>query len=104
MAAAAKRVVVRRSMHARKQYDLGGVWVEIVKPVHNPEFCAHCTRIRLTADGKLKPCLMRNDNLVDLRAALSTRSREALVKAFKEAVARREPFFGFAAPGCPLSR
>lgn len=104
LAAGAKRIVVRHSMHARKQYDLGGVWVEVVKPMHNPEFCAHCTRIRVTADGKLKPCLMRNDNLVDLRSALAASNDRALEEAFREAVARREPFFGFAAPGCPLSR
>lgn len=104
LAARAEEVVVRHSMHARRQYRIGDAWVELVKPMHNPEFCAHCTRIRLTADGKLKPCLMRNDNLVDLVPALASGSDEELVNAFKEAVARREPFFGRAAPGCPLSR
>ncbi|HID73403.1 TPA: GTP 3',8-cyclase MoaA, partial [Candidatus Micrarchaeota archaeon] len=100
----AEEVVVRYSMHARRQYRIGDVWVEVVKPMHNPEFCAHCTRMRVTADGKLKPCLMRNDNLVDLTPALASGSDEELVRAFEEAVARREPFFGRAAPGCPLSR
>jgi cyclic pyranopterin phosphate synthase len=32
-------------------------------------FCDTCNRFRLTADGKLRPCLLRDDE-VDLRAAL----------------------------------
>ena len=50
---------ISREMHNRKQYDLGGVLVEAVRPFHN-QFCENCTRLRVTSDGKLKPCLMRN--------------------------------------------
>jgi len=32
-------------------------------------FCGDCNRLRLTADGKLRPCLLRDDE-IDLRAAL----------------------------------
>jgi GTP 3',8-cyclase len=32
-------------------------------------FCAQCNRLRLTADGRLRPCLLA-DNELDLRAAL----------------------------------
>jgi cyclic pyranopterin phosphate synthase len=32
-------------------------------------FCDQCNRLRLTADGKLRPCLLRDDE-IDLRAAL----------------------------------
>ncbi|MGQ9517996.1 MAG: GTP 3',8-cyclase MoaA, partial [Anaerolineae bacterium] len=32
-------------------------------------FCFHCNRLRLTADGKLRPCLL-SDREVDIRAAL----------------------------------
>ncbi|MFN4133877.1 MAG: hypothetical protein ACK4GQ_05880, partial [Candidatus Hadarchaeales archaeon] len=67
--------------------------VEIVRPMHNSEFCAHCTRLRLTPDGKLKPCLMRGDNLVDLQESLSRKDLEKLRKLFLQAVDRREPFF-----------
>jgi len=53
----------------------------------NSEFCAHYTRLRLTSDGKLKPCLMRNDNLVDVLTPLRRgASREKLRKLFLEAV------------------
>lgn len=32
-------------------------------------FCFHCNRLRLTADGKLRPCLL-SDQEIDIRAAL----------------------------------
>ncbi len=90
----AVKIEVRKYMHNRRQYDLGDVKVEIVKPVNNPDFCMHCTRLRVTADGKLKPCLMRNDNLVDVLEALrSNASDEELIKLFIKAIEAREPYF-----------
>jgi cyclic pyranopterin phosphate synthase len=62
----ALRIEKRRFMQNRRIYYLPDVTVELVPPIENSEFCLHCTRIRLTSDGKLKPCLMRNDNLVDI--------------------------------------
>lgn len=62
--------------------------------MHNTVFCANCNRLRLTSDGKLKPCLMRDDNLIPL-ADLIRRGepRERLMEAFREAVALREPYW-----------
>ncbi len=54
------------------------LWVEFVKPMRNSEFCNHCTRIRVTSTGELKPCLMRDDNHIDIKEALEkggTRTR-----------------------------
>ena len=84
----ATRVVTRR-MHHRKKYCLDGAEVEVVRPLHNTEFCGFCNRLRVTSDGKLKPCLLRSDNLVDIQGK---HGRE-LDDAFKEAVSRRKPFF-----------
>jgi cyclic pyranopterin phosphate synthase len=39
--------------------------VGFISPITAP-FCADCNRVRLTADGKLRLCLLRNDE-VDLR-------------------------------------
>jgi len=83
----AEKVIVR-GLHGRKQYVFGNKAVEFVRPFHG-EFCMHCTRIRVTSDGKIKPCLLRNDNLIDLRGL----SYEEIVEAIKKAVALREPFF-----------
>lgn len=84
----AKRVVTRR-MHHRKKYCLDGAEVEVVRPLHNTEFCAYCNRLRVTSDGKLKPCLLRSDNLIDIRG----KHGKELEDAFREAVGRRKPFF-----------
>ncbi|HUU75253.1 MAG TPA: GTP 3',8-cyclase MoaA [Methanoregulaceae archaeon] len=83
-----KQIVTRR-MHHRKKYCMDGAEVEVVRPLHNTEFCQFCNRLRVTSDGKLKPCLLRNDNLVDIREA---RGKE-LEDLFREAVRRREPFY-----------
>ena len=88
IAAMADRVETRR-MHHRKKYFVRGAEVEVVRPLHNTEFCAYCNRLRLTSDGKLKPCLLRSDNLVDIRGLHGA----ALEEAFREAVKRRAPYF-----------
>ena len=86
--------IVEREMHRRKQYHLkdGGI-VEVVRPMHNSEFCAYCTRLRMTSDGHLKPCLMREDNHLEAVSRMRNGGREELVDAFKKAVAAREPFW-----------
>lgn len=89
----ALRVETRWQMHARRKYLLPEGRVEFVRPMHNSEFCSHCTRLRLTADGKLKPCLLRDDNLVDLLTPLRAGNEEGARRAFKLAVERREPYF-----------
>ncbi len=85
--------VTERELHRRRVYHLpDGAKVEVVRPMHNSRFCAYCTRLRLTSDGRLKPCLMRDDNLVPFAELLRAgEPRERLVDAFREAVARREP-------------
>jgi cyclic pyranopterin phosphate synthase len=84
-----------RSMHHRRKYLLpGGVEVEVVRPMHNTEFCKYCNRIRVTSNGRFKPCLFRSDDLVDFLDPMRNGvSDEALRELFVEAVKRREPFF-----------
>ena len=90
--------IQERAMHRRKKYYLksndGVACVEVVKPMHNSEFCHSCTRLRVTSDGKLKPCLLRNGNLVD--AVVHVRGRKdlkGLEKAFRRVVTLREPYW-----------
>jgi cyclic pyranopterin phosphate synthase len=89
----ALRVDKRLLMQARRKYILDGGEVEVVNPMHNSEFCAHCTRLRLTPDGFLKPCLMRDDNLVDVISPIRRGDLEGVRRAFAEVIAEREPFF-----------
>jgi cyclic pyranopterin phosphate synthase len=89
LAERASEVIVRR-LHHRKKYIINGVEVEFVRPMDNSEFCAYCSRLRVTADGKFKPCLLVNDNLVDVREA---RSPEEIEKLLRLAVNRRRPYY-----------
>ena len=88
----ATRINVRK-MQNRKKYFIDGAEVEVVKPMHNSEFCRNCRRIRVTSDGKIKPCLMRNDNLVDGLTAFQINGLGGLEKALREGINRRKPFW-----------
>lgn len=90
----AKNIRVRKFMQGRKKYTLDGSQVEVIRPMHNTDFCAHCTRIRITASGKFKSCLMQNGRLVDFLTPMRNgASDEKLAELFKEAILLREPFF-----------
>ncbi len=88
LALRSKQIITRR-MHHRKKYCLDGAEVEVVRPLHNTEFCAFCNRLRVTSDGKLKPCLLRTDNHIDIRGKQGA-ELEAL---FEKAVSLREPYY-----------
>jgi cyclic pyranopterin phosphate synthase len=89
----AEKIETRRFMHNRRIYHLPDVTVEVVHPTENSEFCQHCTRLRVTSDGKLKTCLMRNDNLVDVLTPLRQgASDEELRALFVRANQLREPY------------
>jgi cyclic pyranopterin phosphate synthase len=87
--------VYRRGLHNRPRYVLpNGVTVEVVRPMHNSEFCMKNNRIRITYDGKFKPCLLRDDNHVDFLTRMRAgASDEEIGEIFKRAVQVREPFF-----------
>jgi len=83
----------RPFMHNRLIYHLPNVTVEIVHPIENTDFCMHCTRMRVTSDGKLKPCLMRNDNLTDILTPMRKGANdEQLKQFFLQANLMRDPY------------
>jgi GTP 3',8-cyclase len=89
----AVRVETRKFMHNRHVYHLPDSTVEVVHPTENREFCAHCTRLRVTSDGKLKTCLMRNDNLIDILTPIRRGEGDEEIKAlFVRANQIREPY------------
>jgi cyclic pyranopterin phosphate synthase len=89
----AVRVETRQYMQNRRIYCLPDVKVEIIHPIENSEFCKNCTRLRVTSDGKLKPCLMRNDNLSDILTLIRKGATDQeLTQLFKSANQRREPY------------
>ncbi len=77
-----------RAMHRRMQYFTPLGVIEFVKPLDNSVFCMHCNRMRVTSDGKLKPCLLR-DKVVDIDGLHGEELMNAIVKTVEE----REPYF-----------
>ncbi len=90
-----------RKKHFRPRYVLpSGLIVEVIRPYANPIFCAGCNRIRLSVDGKLKTCLYREDNVIDILDILKGEysedvKEELLGRAFMIAIAIREPNFKY---------
>lgn len=85
-----------RHLHNRVIYRLPrkNVQVEFVRPFHNTTFCMNCTRMRVTASGKLKPCLMRSENHVDILSHIRNGASDAqLHRIFMETLDSREPYF-----------
>lgn len=89
----------QRNMHRRKKYILssennGKTEVEIVRGMHNSVFCNNCTRLRVTSKGELKPCLLRNDNHIDIITPIREgKSDEKLVALFAKAILLKEPYW-----------
>ena len=89
----ADEVHERKFMQGRRKYYIDGGEIEVVKPVDNAKFCAKCSRLRITPDGKIKPCLLRNDNLVELISHVRNgESEERLEEIFINGINNREPF------------
>ncbi len=82
--------IKERQLHRRKKYFIDGVEVELVRPIDNSSFCANCNRLRLTSSGKLKPCLMRNDNLVEIGENATV---QEIGEMLKRTVEKREPYY-----------
>src|SRR5713226_4607207 len=89
-----------RSETARKYRFSDGAPGEIglIAPVTQP-FCGHCSRIRLTADGKLRTCLFSKDDH-DLRSLLREgASDEDLVTYIRSVVIEKEEGHRINEPG-----
>jgi GTP 3',8-cyclase len=95
-----------RSETARKYRFADGAPGEIglIAPVTQP-FCGHCSRIRLTADGKLRTCLFSKDDH-DLRPLLrGGASDDEIVCDIRSAVMEKEEGHKINDPGfVPPSR
>ncbi len=67
-------------------WRLGPGTLGMIAAVTNPP-CLFCNRLRLTADGRLRPCLMEETE-IDLKPALAAARPElAIAEALREAVA-----------------
>lgn len=62
--------------------------VGLIRPI-SCEFCEGCNKIRLTADGKIKPCL-HSDQEIPLKGLMQEEMTEALRKSILDKPERRE--------------
>jgi cyclic pyranopterin phosphate synthase len=81
--------------------------IGFISPVSD-HFCSGCNRLRLTADGRLRPCLL-SDQEIDLRGPLRAGvSDEALAALIAQAVVckpeRHRLVEGLSAPGREMSQ
>lgn len=61
--------------------------VGVISPLSR-HFCSECNRLRLTADGKLRPCLF-SDREFDVRGALREEGEEAVYREFLKAIGEK---------------
>jgi GTP 3',8-cyclase len=83
----------RRLGHGPAKYYLlkqTGVLVGFIGALTNEHFCDQCNKMRLTADGKVRPCL-GNHVEVDLRAALRHGADDGELMELLETALRLKP-------------
>jgi cyclic pyranopterin phosphate synthase len=79
--------------HGPAQYYLlkqTGALVGFIGALTNRHFCDNCNKMRLTADGRIRPCL-GNHVEVDLRAALRKGADDGALKELLETALRLKP-------------
>ena len=84
--------VERNELHNRPRYTVstskGLAKVEFVMPMRNPDFCMHCTRLRVTADGSFKTCLWKEAHI-----SFKDADEEKLGALLEQASLEREPYW-----------
>ena len=83
----------RKLGHGPAKYYLlkqTGAMVGFIGALTNEHFCENCNKMRLTADGKVRPCL-GNHIEVDLRAALRHDADDAVLKELLKSALRVKP-------------
>ena len=83
-------VPVAKDGGVAKLYRLPGAKgnVGLISPV-SAHFCGECNRLRLTADGKLKPCLHSGDEF-----SIKGLSKEAMKSVFEQAIWNKPAWHG----------
>jgi cyclic pyranopterin phosphate synthase len=59
--------------------------IGFISPLTETSFCSRCNRMRLTSDGKLRPCLLREDE-IDLKLPLRSDEIGAPMKKLKRLI------------------
>jgi cyclic pyranopterin phosphate synthase len=80
-----------------KYYRLrhAGALVGFIGAMTSPHFCETCNRMRLTADGKIRPCLGDHGEIDSLEALRQSPSDDAVREVLLEALTRKPLGHGF---------
>lgn len=62
----------------------GGGMIGVITPI-SQHFCSECDKIRLTSDGKIRPCLLSDDEL-DVREVIRKGDIEEIKKKIRESL------------------
>lgn len=82
-----------------------GAHLGFIGAITTTDFCASCNKLRLTADGKIRPCLGRHGEL-DLHAAIASGDPAALDALLAQAIAQKPENHEFTqdyAPARPMT-
>lgn len=92
-------VEYRNLQHRKIVHFTNGATIEMIKP--STEFCANCTKIRVTSEGRIKPCLMRDETTFDLLSLLRLGRPASEIKALVvDAINARVPYMTGEKVGC----
>ena len=61
----------------------GGI-IGIITPI-SKHFCSECDKLRITADGKIRLCLL-SDNEIDIKKAIKDKDKEMLIKQIMQSL------------------
>jgi len=82
----------------RYSFDDGAGEIGIIAPVSRP-FCGHCSRIRLTSDGKIRTCLFSQTDHDLAGRMMRGAPDEELTRYIREVVMRKEARHHIGEPG-----
>ena len=78
--------------------------IGFISPITDPSFCSRCSRMRLSSDGKLRPCLLAGDE-IDLRGPLrNNASMQELRRLILKAVASKPEHHHLGANVVPINQ
>jgi cyclic pyranopterin phosphate synthase len=78
---------------ATYSFEESGGSIGFISPVSEP-FCARCNRLRLTADGFIKPCLLGESRISVRELLRGDRSDEDIIALMKRAAGMKPPGHG----------
>ncbi|MDX2079514.1 MAG: GTP 3',8-cyclase MoaA [Terrimicrobiaceae bacterium] len=85
------------------RHGSSGAVVGLIGAISDPHFCESCNKLRLTADGRVRPCLGRDGEIALDREALTAQSISNVLEAAIGAKPENHGFHGDYLPNRPMT-